>query len=843
MIGKRVGGFLYVHESVLNVLPDDVKQVVSQARTHIDDVAISSHNVLKISETGDRVSFLEYRDFESAGFPELSRSWLVRLDSGEVLYRDFSRSINPPILHRKETLISEDDPNWEIYKTLTDSAESLGLFEKPHLIGFKQFWDNLVRTKGYEVIGNELIPLANVDSLSESVDADDDSIQRHLTALTRYGFSAPMQALARFGFLNGDHSVFDYGCGRGDDVRGLLENEIEAFGWDPYFAKDGKKEKADVVNLGFVINVIEDPKERQETLKAAYGYASKVLVVSAMIGKSGAQGARTYQDGVVTSRNTFQKYFMQDELKNYIESTLSRPATPVSPGVFFVFVDDDDAQNFAADRIRSRRRRLTHSGAERTRSYERKTVVDRVFEEHTGTTEKMWARWVDLGREPEKDELPKEALELNVRSLKSIFSALIDRKEHAATILEEARLARVEDLRVYFSKLQFTGKQKFKTLSISLRRDIKHFFGDYNTAIEEGRKLLFTISDIDVLLSAVKEASDQGLGFLDSDAFFLHSSNVERLPSVLRAYIHCGTHLYGDVSTMDVVKIHLGSGKLSLMSYDAFEDSPLPKLQQRIKLNLRTTDIDIFEYTGEYAPQYLYHKSRYVNEEYPRYAEQIQFEEQLNALGLLEFDGFGPSVEDFDAMLQSHRVKIHDFSLIPLSEAADLDDPCGENFIFRDLIECGETQASTAIENLPQNPETYTALYQLAVNVLDPVIDYFGPIKLTYGFCSQELGKKIKSRVAPKLDQHASHEKNRNGNYVCDRLGAAVDFIVEDEDMLEVAQWIHENVKFDRLYFYGPDRPIHVSYSDTPKREAYELKVTPKGNQVPRKLVFKTSSA
>jgi hypothetical protein len=42
-----------------------------------------------------------------------------------------------------------------------------------------------------------------------------------------------------------------------------------------------------------------------------------------------------------------------------------------------------------------------------------------------------------------------------------------------------------------------------------------------------------------------------------------------------------------------------------------------------------------------------------------------------------------------------------------------------------------------------------------------------------------------------------------------------VDFIVEDEDMLEVARcgvrpalrWV-----FDRLYFYGADRPIHVSY-------------------------------
>jgi hypothetical protein len=39
-----------------------------------------------------------------------------------------------------------------------------------------------------------------------------------------------------------------------------------------------------------------------------------------------------------------------------------------------------------------------------------------------------------------------------------------------------------------------------------------------------------------------------------------------------------------------------------------------------------------------------------------------------------------------------------------------------------------------------------------------------------------------------------------------------VDFIVDDESMLEVARWIVANTPFDRLYFYGDDRPVHVSY-------------------------------
>ena len=36
---------------------------------------------------------------------------------------------------------------------------------------------------------------------------------------------------------------------------------LDAVGWDPHFAPDTPKEPTDVVNLGFVINVIEDSDE------------------------------------------------------------------------------------------------------------------------------------------------------------------------------------------------------------------------------------------------------------------------------------------------------------------------------------------------------------------------------------------------------------------------------------------------------------------------------------------------------------------------------------------------------------------------------------------------------
>jgi len=51
-----------------------------------------------------------------------------------------------------------------------------------------------------------------------------------------------------------------------------------------------------------------------------------------------------------------------------------------------------------------------------------------------------------------------------------------------------------------------------------------------------------------------------------------------------------------------------------------------------------------------------------------------------------------------------------------------------------------------------------------------------------------------------------------NWTLICSRLGVAIGFIVDDESMREVADSVAENTPFDRLYFYGEDRLIHVSY-------------------------------
>src|SRR5258708_35256577 len=107
------------------------------------------------------------------------------------------------------------------------------------------------------------------------------TIDRHATAIARVELSRPAALSMADRLLLPGASFFDYGCGRGDDVRLLISLGYEASGWDPVHRPDTLPRSADVVNLGYVINVIEDSAERGEVLRSAWGLAKKLLVVAA----------------------------------------------------------------------------------------------------------------------------------------------------------------------------------------------------------------------------------------------------------------------------------------------------------------------------------------------------------------------------------------------------------------------------------------------------------------------------------------------------------------------------------------------------------------------------------
>ena len=71
-----------------------------------------------------------------------------------------------------------------------------------------------------------------------------------------------------------------------------------------HYAPHEKIIESDLVNLGFVINVIENIDERIEALKA-FDITNKILVVGVMLSSQKASG-KNYGDGFLTSRNIFK---------------------------------------------------------------------------------------------------------------------------------------------------------------------------------------------------------------------------------------------------------------------------------------------------------------------------------------------------------------------------------------------------------------------------------------------------------------------------------------------------------------------------------------------------------
>ena len=130
------------------------------------------------------------------------------------------------------------------------------------------------------------------------------------------------------------------------------------------------------------------------------------------------------------------------------------------------------------------------------------------------------------------------------------------------------------------------------------------------------------------------------------------------------------------------------------------------------------------------------------------------------------------------------------------------------NFTLSELIK-SDTAIRKGINNNP-NAEQIEKLKTLCENILQPVRDHFGRVKVTSGFRSVDLCLAIGSSSN---SQHAKAE--------------AADFECIGVDNAELADWIKDNLPYDQLIveYYTPGEPnsgwIHCSYVSDQPRASY----------------------
>ena len=240
MVGKRVLHRTYAHALLIGELPEDDRRRIEEA-VQISGLKAGEHfHVARLDSEHDEVALLSYPTFFEELYPSLLGSWRVHLPTNAVRFRDYSSSLNPPILHRKELMLPASHPDQERLQQITRLAESIGLFDDPVRIGFRSQWNELVASKGYMVVGQELVPASNVaeptaDDTSPGLPTDT-AVHRHLTALSRSFLSAPVQALLRHDLIKESRTFFDYGCGKGDDIEGVRSSVSALRAGTPTFA-------------------------------------------------------------------------------------------------------------------------------------------------------------------------------------------------------------------------------------------------------------------------------------------------------------------------------------------------------------------------------------------------------------------------------------------------------------------------------------------------------------------------------------------------------------------------------------------------------------------------------
>src|SRR5262249_17245582 len=162
---------------------------------------------------------------------------------------------------------------------------------------------------------------------------------------------------------------------------------------------------------------------------------------------------------------------------------------------------------------------------------------------------------------------------------------------------------RREDLLVYLALARFRKRPMRSQLPLTLQRDMKAFFGTYAKACAEADELLFRAGDAAAIDGACKRTTT---GKLLPDDLYVHRDALASLELPLRIYEGCGRAYLGEVEGANIIKIHRRTGKLSYLIYPDFDDDPHPALLRCVRLNLRTRQIDCYDYTQTANPPILH---------------------------------------------------------------------------------------------------------------------------------------------------------------------------------------------------------------------------------------------
>ncbi len=646
-VGKKLPTAFYVHISALATLNPVLIIYEKCAKQNIPN--IDEATLVKFQLRQPKISYLFYPDFDTDAHPALQTSIQINLETGEVKSIDYSNSENPPVLHRKETFVTADYPNYEKFARLTRSEEKWGLLDNTSVIGTREGWLKYLGYCGVEIRDHAVVERAEQQNSQLSMP----KIDRHKAAIIRNSISKPVRLVLEADlFIDGD-TFFDYGCGYGGDIQHIGQEGYAAAGWDPYYQPDTPRINADIVNIGYVINVIESLGERREALLNAWELTNKLLIVAAQVLiDDGDRGQIAYGDGIITSWNTFQKYYEQEELKVYIDQVLNVDAIPVALGIYFVFRDAAEGEGFRASRLRS------HLLTPRVRSQVKR------FEDYAEMLAPLMAFVSDRGRLPVKDELTEElAIKGEFHSFNRAWRVILQATD--ADDWETIADKRRQDLLVYLALNGLGDRPPMRRLPAQIRNDIKGLFDSYQKACTLADLMLYSLGKADIVADCCE---DSAIGYKLPGSLSVHVSALEELDPLLRLYEGCANRTIGRLDGATIIKFYANQPKISYLFYPDFDTDPHPVLHTSMHINLRGLSVSYQNYSHLSNPPVLVKKEAFVAVSYPHYQKFAKLSRQEEKLGIFDKSG-GFKERELLNCLEEKCVKIKGHRLFWRSDA------------------------------------------------------------------------------------------------------------------------------------------------------------------------------
>ena len=447
-------------------------------------------------------------------------------------------------------------------------------------------------------------------------------IPRHKTALSRTALSKPVRLALEHALLRSDDRFFDFGCGRGTDVAYLRRRGFQALGWDPTTFSSEQQVPSTVVNLGYVLNVIESVEERVDALQQAWRLAQAVCIVAARHEEDLRLSGRLapYGDGYITSIGTFQKFYTQSELRGFIEETVGVRTYALAPGIFAIFRDEQREQGFRDRQVK------------RVRLIGKREDYRELYAAHAELLSELIEFLEARGRLPASSELDSAtAVEARFGSLHRAFGVIrnVTGSERWDAFREEA----VANLRVQLALDRFSGRERFGRLPSPFQLDIRRLFGSYKAACRSADELLFSLGRFDLVREAARSSD---VGKLTPAAWYVHVDALALAPPLLRVYEGCARGYIGEVEGANVVKLRLDEPIVSYLSYPGFDRQPHPELLASVSIGLRSLQYRHRQYAGGSSRKILHRKELLIPKEDPRFARYARLTRQEERAGLYE---------------------------------------------------------------------------------------------------------------------------------------------------------------------------------------------------------------